>query len=275
MIQAMIRFAKRVAVLVPGIIITYFVVRDLYPAINRRIPAALAILLTYIITAYILIPFAMRLVRIFVKPKHIPLYCTTPDGFACDPINIALVGTRQEVMTAMQTAGWHLADSPSLKNLFHELVSLIFNKPYLNAPFSRLYLLGRSQDLGFQLPIGSSPRQRHHVRFWAASYTDHPRYEEHVDFWQRQQVARTRHRIMWVGAISRDIGIRPVRHTAQLTHMVDPDTNAERELLVKQLRRTKLVSNSRRVELGSPYRLRNRVLGGYMNADGKMTILEL
>ena len=44
---------------------------------------------------------------------------------------------------------------------------IAFNSPYPTAPFSTLYLFARGQDVGFQKAIDSSPRKRHHVRFWA------------------------------------------------------------------------------------------------------------
>jgi len=89
------RLLKRFAVLVPGIIIAYISVRKVFPAIDRHVPYdGLAILLTYIIAAYILLPALIRLWRILFPPKHLPLYCITPDGFASDPVNIGIIATR-------------------------------------------------------------------------------------------------------------------------------------------------------------------------------------
>jgi hypothetical protein len=45
--------------------------------------------------------------------------------------------------------------------------AFVLNSPYPTAPFSTLYLFGRGQDIGFQKAIDNSPRNRHHVRFWA------------------------------------------------------------------------------------------------------------
>jgi hypothetical protein len=61
----------------------------------------------------------------------------------------------------------------------------------------------------------------------------------------------------------------------QLTHMIDPDTNAERELIVKQLRAQRLVKKTNKIKLEKPYRLMNRALRGYLQTDGMMTIVTL
>ncbi len=269
------RFIRRALILLPGVAMTYIAVKDIYPIIDHRVPAAFAIITTYIVTAYFLIPAMLRIIRILIKPKHVPLYCTTPDGFASDPINIGLAGTREQLIETMTRAGWYQADRRTLKNVFRLGVSMLFKLPYPTAPFSHLYLFGRYQDLGFELPVENNPRYRHHVRFWASTYQVDERFREHLHFWQRQHQPETPERILWIGAASLDVGIGIIRHNAQFTHMIHPDTDAERELIVAQVKATKLIQHTRTVVLDDPYRLLNRVWRGYLSSDGKMKICEL
>lgn len=274
MIPWLLRTFKRILVLLLGMGVIYLTVWQFFPFFENRVPIALALFATYIFTAYIFIPACIRVYRLFFKPTHIPLYCVTPDGFASDPINIGIIGTRAEIVTAMKSAGWYKADERTLKTMFHIGMSLLLRKPYLNAPFSTLYLLGRKQDLGFELPVKNSPSNRHHVRFWAC-HTDGPEaFHGDVKFWKRFQrpIKSTDHRQFWIGAASKDIGIIPIRHNAQLTHMIDPDTNAERDLIVHDLEQSGIVVDTKTVKVGAPYRLRNRTLGGFLSADGKMKI---
>src|SRR5947209_3052479 len=105
MIDSIWRLAKRFAVLIPGLIIAYFSVRDVFPIFDKRVPAVVAVLLTYIIAAYVLIPALIRFVRIVRPPSHLPMYCVTPDGFASDPINIGIIGSKDELVEAMEQAG--------------------------------------------------------------------------------------------------------------------------------------------------------------------------
>jgi hypothetical protein len=57
--------------------------------------------------------------------------------------------------------------------------------------------------------------------------------------------------------------------------MIHPDTNKERELIVKALKKAGLCKQSRRIKIATPYQLRNRVLNGYLETDGKLVICEL
>ena len=277
MIEDLIRLAKRLAVFLPGIGITYFVVKDVYPVLDRRLPVGMAMLTTYLFTAYFLIPAGLRLVRIISPPKHVPFYSTTPDGFASDPINIALFGRREDVIKSMTKIGWYVAEPRNLRTIFKLVTGIIFSHPYPTAPFSRLYLLGRQQDLGFQLPVGNNPHHRHHVRFWAVKPDVAENFKQHVAFWQEHHPDKNilDDKYLWLGAASLDIGIGVIRHNAQLTHMIHHDTNAERELIVKRLKQTKQVRKVRKVKIGEPYSLPNRVVRGYLQADGYLTIVEL
>ncbi|GAC1391692.1 MAG: LssY C-terminal domain-containing protein [Candidatus Saccharimonadales bacterium] len=273
--QTAYRNLKRFIVLVPGLILAYVAAQNIFPFFDRHVPDAIAILITYVVTAYGLIPIVMRIIRIIFKPSHIPVYSTTPDGFASDPINIGIVGTKQELIASFQKAGWNVADKRTVRSLLKLSVKTLTGQQYKTAPFSSLYLLGRSQDIGFEKPFGKSTSYRHHVRFWGLTYSLDPRYSDHVHFWQQRYTARTPDRLVWIGAASRDIGIRFIRHNAQLTHMIHPDTNVERELIVHDLTKAQQIKSIQTIKASDPYSLSNRVLGGYLISDGELSICEL
>jgi hypothetical protein len=273
MIQLLVRLAKRFAVLIPGIIIAYFSVRDIFPYFDNRLPLSLAILLTYVLGAYVLVPALIRLARIFYPPNHLPLYCVTPDGFASDPLNIGLIATRRQLITVMEKAGWYLADPHTPRYVFKQLVYFALGRDYPTAPVSNLYLFGRKQDLAFEIPIGGS--QRHHVRFWATTYTEGKRLSVRSVHWHHRRTHVQGDNLLWVGAATLDIGIAPIRHNLQITHMIDPDTNRERELIVSQLKAAGLVDKTQKLKLDDPYKLVNRVWRGSLHTDGLMTVVHL
>ena len=275
MIQYVIRFAKRLAVLLPGLIIAYFSVRDIYPYFSRRLPVAFAVLLTYILGAYVLVPAIIRGYRILRPANHLPLYCVTPDGFASDPLNIGIIGTRREVIMAMEKAGWHLADPHTFRNVIREGLSVVYSWSYPNAPVSSLYLFGRKQDLAFQLEVEGSPLLRHHVRFWATNYDkEQPLSSRSINLHHRKEKV-SGDNLLWAGAASLDVGIGYVRHNLQFSHMIDPNTDQERELIVSNLKSKKQIGKVDLVKLGQPYKLVNRVLNGSLHTDGKMAVVEL
>jgi hypothetical protein len=275
MIQLLLRLAKRLAVLLPGIVIVYLSVTHIFPYFDRRLPLSFALLVTYILGAYLFIPALLRGFRIIRPAKHLPLYCVTPDGFASDPLNIGIKGTRRELIAAMEKAGWYMADPHSLRNVIRSGLSTIYNWSYPNAPVSSLYLFGRKQDLAFELPFGDQAGHRHHVRFWATTYDTKKQLDIRAIAWQHRQAHVRADKLLWVGAASLDEGIGYIRHNFQLTHMINPDTNQERQLIVDQLRAKDMVKKVETIKLGRPYRLINRVMRGSLHTDGKMDIVSL
>jgi hypothetical protein len=230
-------------------------------------------LATYALGAYVLVPAIIRLVRIFFPPNHLPLYCVTPDGFASDPLNVGIIGTRRQLITAMEKAGWYLADPHTPRNIFKQLLYFIMGHDYPTAPVSNLYLFGRKQDLAFEIPIGGS--RRHHVRFWATTYKEGRPLSVSSIHWHHRRAHIQGDNLLWVGAASLDIGIAPIRHNLQVTHMIDPDTNRERDLLISQLKAAGLVGKIQKIKLGNPYKLVNRVWRGSLHTDGVMTVARL
>ncbi|MEK7059632.1 MAG: LssY C-terminal domain-containing protein [Patescibacteria group bacterium] len=275
MIQNLARLPKRFALLVPGIIIAYFSVSDIFPYFDQRLPLGVAILATYALGAYVLIPAFIRLIRIIKPADHLPLYCVTPDGFASDPLNVAIIATRRELIGAMEHAGWHMADPHSGKYLVRHVLSIVLGWNYDNAPVSNLYMFGRKQDLAFEIPIGGSVGSRHHVRFWATTYRGNEKLTVRSIHWHHRRSHIQGDNLLWVGAASLDVGLAPIRHNMQITHMIHPDTNKERELIVGQLKAARLVRKTQNIKLDKPYRLANRALRGHLHTDGVMTIVHL
>lgn len=275
MIQYLLRLAKRFAVLLPGIVIAYFSVRDIFPYFDQRLPLGLAILATYALGAYLLIPALIRGFRIFRPANHLPLYCVTPDGFASDPLNIGIIATRRQLINVMEKSGWYLADRHSLKNVIRWALTILFGGQYLNAPVSNLYLFGRKQDIAFEIPVLGEATARHHVRFWATTYQKKERLSIRSIHWHHRRAHIFGDDLLWVGAASLDVGLTFIRHNLQVSHMIDPDTDQERELIVVQLRKQKLVKSVETIKLGEPYRLINRVLNGSLHTDGKMDVVKL
>lgn len=269
---------KRFLVLAPGVLIflvTFFLI---FPSLNARLPASMAVVIIYAGSAYIAIPLFFRLLRLIKPPTHLPRYSVTPDGLACDPVNIAISGTRSELITVMQQAGWHKADSRSIKSLTKMVLSILLRRPYPTAPFSTLYLLGRGQDVGFQKPLGSEKgsHKRHHVRFWACipAMLDGT-HGEHADFWDRLYPEVDKGEVLWLGCASRDIGIVPIKHNFQLTHRVSEDTDIERDIIVSDLQATDLVEQVTLIKSGEPLKLKNRALSSSLATDGNLAVIDL
>ncbi len=274
MISYISRFAKRIVVLLPGLAIAYLSFRDVFPYFHRRLPVVVAILITYALIAYVFIPGLFRAYRILRPADHLPFYCVTPDGFASDPLNIGIIGTRRQLITAMEAAGWRQADPHTPLNVIKQILSFLLSRDYPTGPVSSLFLFGRKQDLAFEVPV-NGVSNRHHVRFWATTYEEGKHLAVHTIHWHHRKRHIYGDNLLWVGAASRDIGLAPIRHNFQLTHLIHPDTDKERELIVKQLHDQKLVKRRTSVTLDKPYRLINRAWTAYAHTDGVMAVVYL
>ncbi len=276
MFAFIVRQVKRLLVLVAGLVAIWFTLRRVFPVAEGHLPIYIAVFVTYLVGAYAAIPTATRIMRLIARPDHIPMHTTTPDGFVCDPVNVGIVGSREQLVAAMTKAGWHIADPKNILNMWRMGIRLLLNKPYPTAPFSRLYLFGRKQDIGFQLPIEGKRGNRHHVRFWLCHYNDvSPRFLSHVLFWRYRHPDLRSDQLLWVGAATKDIGAGVIRYNAQLTHAIDPDTNAEREFVIQSLRKARALQSVVTFRAGEPTTKRNRVIGVRMIADGEIKVCTL
>jgi LssY-like putative type I secretion system component LssY len=173
----------------------------------------------YFVLAYIIAPeLWRRATRHHPALDGIPTITHTADGIHGDPLNVALIGTQEQIAKGMQAAGWHPADPITLKSSLRIVGDTVLKHPYDEAPVSNLYLWSRKQDLAFEQPIGNDPRQRHHVRFWKSDQLD----EEN--------------RPLWIGAATLDTKVGLSHTTGEITHHIGPDVDAERDKIMADLK---------------------------------------
>jgi hypothetical protein len=178
------------------------------------------LMLGYGALAYLLLPGWWHLHGHPSTVKDAPSITHTKSGIPGDPVNVALIGTEEEVVQALHAAGWVAADETTWKTSVRICKSVVLRKAYDTAPMSKLYLWERPQDLAFQQPVGKSPRQRHHVRFWRA---DKPAEDG---------------RPLWLGAATFDISVGFSHRTGQVTHHIAVEVDTERDKLMDDLQHT-------------------------------------
>ena len=201
------RFLQRLVIIGLGIFSVWLIVFVVFETADRRLPWILALGITYGFAAYIVLPRAIRLGLKILQRKRVPSYTITGDGLPGDPVNVALVGTLQQLRSAFANLGWSEADRLGLASSWGMIRAFVFNSPYPTAPFSTLYLFGRGQDIGFQKAIDNSPRKRHHIRFWALSVTRAQATWGAASFWLNADRPPANERVLWVGAGTRDTGL--------------------------------------------------------------------
>src|SRR5215813_6189743 len=110
MMRLLIRLLQRLAILGLGIVSVWLIVFVVFDFADRALPWAAALGLTYGIAAYVILPRAVRMGLKVLQQKRVPRYTLTGDGLAGDPVNLALIGTFQQLRSAFAAAGWAEAD---------------------------------------------------------------------------------------------------------------------------------------------------------------------
>jgi hypothetical protein len=229
------RLLQRLLILGLGIFTVWLIVDVIFRIADRRLPWIIALSITYGLAAYVILPRIIHLGLRILQRERVPRYTVTGDGLPGDPVNVALVGTLGELRAAFAALGWSEADRLNLASSWGMVRAFVLNSPYPTAPFSTLYLFGRGQDIGFQKAIDNSPRNRHHVRFWALSLTRAESTWGEANFWLNTDRPSDKETAIWVGAGTRDTGLSLTRLSFQITHATDSDTNTERDYIIAEL----------------------------------------
>jgi LssY C-terminus len=180
---------------------------------------AVSLLLLWAATAYLLAPWIWNVYfRHHPDLGELQRVTHTADRHPGDPVNIGLVGTEAQIIAAMTAADWYPADPTTFRSSVRIVVDSVLRRPDDDAPVSNLYLFGRKQDLAFEQPVGHSPRQRHHVRFWRSKES-----EAGLP--------------LWLGAATFDTRVGFSHTTGEVTHHIAADVDTERDRLIAQLKK--------------------------------------
>jgi hypothetical protein len=132
-----------------------------------------------------------------------------------DPANLVVIGAFDALLSAF-AARWDETEAVTLATCWKTSRAFLLGSPYRYSPVSPLYLFGRSQDVALQRSRRSI-NERLHLRLWLAPL-------------------RFRGRPVWVGQVSRDIGVRFTARAWNLTtHRIDPEVDEARDYVVEDL----------------------------------------
>ncbi len=132
-----------------------------------------------------------------------------------DPLNLVMIGDFDSILSGFG-ARWDETEAISLRSCWQTFKAFALGSRYRYSPVSSLYALGRSQDFALQ-KVRQTINERLHLRLWITPL----RYEG---------------KPVWIGQVSRDIGVRFTTKTWNLTtHKVDPDVDDARDYVLDDL----------------------------------------
>jgi hypothetical protein len=89
-----------------------------------------AVIVGYVIVGYLIPPATWSRIEHEPQLSHRPMLTATARGIPGDPINIGLIGTREDVISAFHIFGWYPADPITLRTSAEIVGSVLFDRPY-------------------------------------------------------------------------------------------------------------------------------------------------
>jgi hypothetical protein len=216
-----------------------------------------AVAAVYLALAYVVLPALWSHHEHEPGLASLPMLTRTSSGIPGDALNVGLVGSKEDVLRAMQAAGWFPADPITLRSSIEIVGSVVLDRPYRDAPVSSLYYDGKKEQLAFEKPDGRSADKRHHVRFWQV-----------LD-------KGTDGRPVWLGSVTFDRGVGLSHDTGQVTHHIASDIDAERDLLMRDLREAGMVKTFFQISGTGPTLFGRNGEGDPYYTDGEIDVANL
>jgi LssY C-terminus len=184
-----------------------------------------------------------------------PLRTHTTSGTPSDITNLMFLGSRQQLESAFNEAGWFAADDLSIRSAAKTVAATIRQAGYSSAPVSLLRINGQPPNLVFQKSLNTFAN-RHHLRIWKLSGT-------------------YKGREVWIGAATHDIAISKDRSGTKWSHRIDPHIDRERDWVATDLLFAGTAVAYVDVDRPAAPKKAANATGDQILTDGKMSVLEL
>ena len=218
------------------------------------------VLVLWLLLAYLLLPRLHTMLALIYVPDYFIGRTRTYEGLLGDPVNVAFLGSEEQVHDAMARGGWQLADELGFRSGLRIVTSTLSRRTYPTAPVSPLFLFGRMQEFTYQQEVEGSPARRHHVRFWRTP-----------EGWFLPGGAK----VDWLAAGTYDRRVGLSIFTLQITHKIAGDTDLERDHIVGTVERAVPEAEKSVIRnFSSGYHSRNGG-GDAIETDGDLPILDV
>jgi hypothetical protein len=177
---------------------------------------------------------------------------TKPDGTRVgDVINLAFIGSAEDLQNAFGAAGWVSAEPLTLHTFSEAYRAYSSMSGYSTAPVSTLLHDGGEPAVVFQKSFNTIAK-RHHIRIWRAGS------------FEGQEV--------WLGAATHDAGVHFQTSSLTVTHRIDPETDRERRKVVMDL---SFAACSERISFLDRSTDAKSVRNPAIQTDGRLAVIRL
>jgi len=178
-------------------------------------------------------------------------YTETPIGERQEPLNfIFLAGSDEQMIAALQQAGWILTDKPSMRTFGKVIKALMFNTAYPSAPISPSFWNAKTQNFSLSKTTTENTYSHSH----------------HIKIWRTNSILKTGSHIYVAMSNAMDgfrWGIIP---------KVSPDLDRARERLYLDLNSSGIIGSQLKTQLVAPL-IGSNFMGDQFFTDGKAYII--
>ncbi len=187
--------------------------------------------------------------------QSLPQHSTTLKLVDADVVNLVFVGSRQEVESAFEQAGWSTSDAFNKKSFFRDFYAFLNNSGYAQAPMRPFLLDGKPADMNWQNSLNSYAR-RDHLRMWQWSGSEGPE-------------------TLWVSSATHDIGATLSLERRQFVHHITSDIDEERSKVIRDLNVAGCIKAVHLMPRPKMANVSQNSTGDLVTTDGALAVVEL
>jgi hypothetical protein len=184
-----------------------------------------------------------------------PIRSTTPAQVNADIVNLAFVGSRQQLESAFHEAGWDTSDAFNKHSFMRDFYAFLNNSGYAQAPMRPFLLAGRPADMSWQKSLNSYAR-RDHLRIWE---------------WSPAPDSRT----LWLSSSTHDSSAALSLKHREFVHHIAPNIDEERGNVIRDLTVAGCVQSVHMVPRSSVPNFTQNATGDLIRTDGALAVVEL
>ncbi len=185
----------------------------------------------------------------------IPTRSTTTTQASADLINLAIVGSREQVVTAFHDAGWVNSDTFTRHAFMRDFYAFLNDSGYPQEPMRPFLLNGNPADMKWQKSLNSYAR-RDHLRMWE---------------WTDPTTGKT----AWLSASTHDTGAALSLKYRQFVHHISPDIDEERSKVIRDLTAAGCVQSVHMIARPGVPTMTQSYNGDPVRTDGSLAVVEL
>jgi len=186
-----------------------------------------------------------------------PSRAVTPGGRDGDIVNLAFLGSREQLENAFHAAGWIGSDPVSTRSVLRQIYAVTSLNNYRRLPISKQLLEGRMSEFSWQKSFNSYAK-RDHLRIWSEP-----------DSWLGQPA--------WLSGSVAEVsaGLSPQKGLVRFTHRLDSDLDKAREKVVRDLTLAGCVDAVYDAERPDVPRFAKSPTGDEVETDGLIAVVRL